>query len=687
MPRIQQYVAQGGPQPGPANLAAPQAFGSVPNVGETIGTLAQFLDQKAERDQAFQIKKDMAKVRGDWMARLNELEQNAPAGAPDFTKTVMDEYRAAMQQMTAERSLSRANADSLALEQEQTGNVLLQRAMTFEAQERAKKRRTDALAYSADVSRHVFLNPFLFSMENDKLPETFGALGLTGAALDETLRVVRADLAQNAIKGLIERGDLNEARAAIAEGPTSQYVSGDLAASLTNAIHVEERRREAEARQRAALAKAEAMAVVQVLRDDVTAEISATGRSANLESLKTAIRTAYGEKPEIASRMVNQLDNAVTFYTERTAIAGNSPEQDAAYLERLRGEATGTNAAQKLNQLAIATRAVRDKREALDEDGFTYVLQTNPQLRQAMSDGANDPEKFRRVVATIDQKQADLGVPSWRRTYFGKAQAASTAAELNAAVATDPEKVANRIETLAASYGPLWSNVLNELVGQGLNETLAVAARFDKPTDAVARVDLVRAIAAASANRKVTDEKAMTDIRAQLQTEMTDFAKSLAAYGPAGAALVARERAAAEALAMSILAANGGRDPAGAARKAAETLVNSRYDFADTYRTPKGLGSAVDGAARQVLRQLSADVMAPAMGGDPALSEEYRRTAALRAAQGGRWINTPDGKGIELHQQDGRPVVLRSGARVRLMFDALPELERSTDGLSGVVAP
>jgi hypothetical protein len=687
MPKIQQYVAQGTPQAGPANLATAASFGAMPNVGASIESVTQFLDQKMERDQFFQVQKDMAKVRGDWMTRLNELEQNAPAGAPDFTKNLMAEYRAAMQQMTTERSLSRTNADRLALEQEQTGNMLLQRGMAFEAQERAKKRRTDALAYSADASRHVFLNPFAFSTEDDKLPEAFSALGLTGSALDETLRVVRTDLAQNAVRGLIERGDLNGARAAIAEGPAARYITGDVAAALTNSIQTEERRREAEARQKAALARSEAMAVVQVLRDDVTAEISATGRSANLDSLKTAIRTAYGDKPEIANRMTGQLDNAVTFYTERTAIAGNSPEQDAAYLERLRGEATGTNAAQKLNQVAIAERAVRDKREALAEDGFTYVLQTNPQLRQAMADGANDPEKFRRVVATIDQKQADLGVPSWRRTYYGKAQAAATAAELNAAVATDPEKAANRLETLAKTYGPMWSNVLNELAGQGLNETLAVAARFDGPLDAVTRVDLVRAIAAAPANRKVTDEKAMTDIRAQLQTEMTDFAKSLAAYGPAGAALVARERAAAEALAMSILAANGGRDPAGAARKAAETLVNSRYDFSDTYRTPKGMGSAVDGAARQVLRQLSADEMAPAMGGDPALSEQYRKTAALRAAQGGRWINTPDGKGIELHQQDGRPVILRSGARVRLMFDALPALEAAPSSAFGVVAP
>lgn len=685
MPRIQQYVAQGNLQAGPAVLATPAAFGAQSNLGETVTSVAQFLDQKAERDEFFAVQKDMAKVRGDWMARLNELEANAPAGAPDFTKQVMDEYRAAMKQMVSERSLSRANADRLLLEQEQTGNMLLQRAMTFEAQQKAAKRRTDALAYSADAGRFVFLNPFAFSVEDDKLPETFSALGLTGSALEETLRVARADLAQNAVRGLIERGDLGRARSAIAEGPTARYISGDVAAALTNSIQVEERRREAEARQQEALARAEAAAVVQVLREDVTAEIAATGRSADLDRLKGAIRTAYGNKPELAQRMIGQLDNAVSFHIESRAIAGNTPAEDAAYLQRLQDEATGTNARQKLDQAAVAARAVAAKQKALAEDGFTYVLQTNPELQQRLAEAGDDPEKFRRVVATIDQKQADLGVPAWRRTYYGKTQAASLAAELNAAVATDPEKAANRIEVLAKAYGPHWGNVLNELTGQGLNETLAVAARFDGPLDAVTRVDLVKAIAALPDNRKLVEETALKDIRARLQTEMADFAKSFAAYGPAGAAVVRREFDAAEALALSMLRANGGRDPAGAARKAADLMVNTRYDFADTYRTPKNLGAKVGTAATQTLRQLGIDDMAPAAGGDPALSEEYRKRAALKAAESGRWINTPDGKGIELHQQDGRPVILRNGQRVRLMFDALPEPEAAQTG--GFVAP
>ena len=684
MPKIQQYTAQVAPQGGQAMLSTPDAFG-VRSSGAAVEQLTDFLEKKAERDDYFQVQKDMAKVRGDWTTRLNELEQNAPAGAPDFTKSFMAEYRAAMQQMVSERSLSRENSDRLLLEQEQTGNVLLQRALTFEAQSRAQKRRTDGMAYSADVSRNVFLNPFTFSLEDEKLPGALQALGLSGGALDEALRVSRADLAQNAIKGLIERGDLNQARAAIAEGPMAKYVSGDLAASLTNAIQAEERRREAEARQRAALARAEAKADIALLEQDTMTEIAATGRSASQDRLQRAYTVAFSDQPEMAARLRNRVNNAVTFYTETTAIAGNSPEQDAAYLEQLKGRISGENAAQAQVQFDAASRAVATKRKELAEDGFSYVVRTNPQIRQALAAAGNDPEQFRRVVATIDQKQADLGVPQHRRTYIGESQAAAVASEVNALAATNPEQAADRLETMAKTYGPLWGNVLNELAGKSLNPVFVTVARLDEARDAVVRTNLVSAIASADAARRTVPETDQKDMKEQLDREYRDFAGTMVYRGAAGVALLAREKAAAEALALRYR--QQGLRPSEAATRAAKELVNDRYDFEKTFRAPKRMGGRVDSAARQVQNSLLAENMQPALGGDPSLSEAYRQRAALDAARSGVWVNTPDGKGIELLQQDLRPVILRNGQRVRIMFNALPEREAYNPEMAPVAVP
>ena len=687
MPKIQQYTAQVTPQGGNANLSTPDAFG-VRTSGAALEQFTDFLEKKAERDDFFSVQKDMAKVRGDWLTRLNELEQNAPAGAPDFTKNVMNEYRTAMKEMLSSRSMSRENMDRLLLEQEQTGTMLLQRAMTFEAQARGQKRRLDARAYSADVSRNVFLYPFMFADENKKLPEAFNALGLQGNALEEALRDTRADMAENAIKGMIKNGgDLTAARNALAEGPISKYVSGDLAAKLTNAIETEQRHREQEARQKAALAKAAAFADIQVTKADVEAEIDATGRSANKDRLVSALRVAYSDKPQVAQQLIDQLSLRETFYTSRVAVSANTPEQDETLLADLRNKASGPNASMKLAQLQATEVAVRQKREQLNKDGFSYVVQTNPEIRAKLQAAANDPKEFRSVLALIDQKQADLGVQPWRRTYLGTQQAASLAAQINAQATTNPEQAANRLETLATQYGPLWANAINELEGGGLNTTFVVAARLTNPDkDALTRRDLVTAVTAAQDTKAAVRPDDLKTLNEALNKLYQPFERPLTSQGAAGARTLIRETDAARSLALLYMT----RDqisPQEAARKATDNLIMNRYDMQKTFFAPKGLGNKAQTLAEQTVRNLKLEDMPLPAGGDRNLTEDARRRAALSFAQRGTWVNTPEGNGIQLLDPNRSPVRLRDGRHVVLMFDALPEIERATPGTGGGVMP
>jgi hypothetical protein len=687
MPKIQQYVAQVQVANRGGTLATPEAFGGGVGAGDALTKLGDFLEQKVERDARFQIQKDMTKVRGDWLQRLDELEQSAPAGAPDFTKNVMSEYRTAMQQMVSERSLSRENANLLALEQEQTANVLLQRALSFEARSRAQKRATDAQEYAGSASRNVFLAPFMFQVESDALPKAFENVGLSGAPLDEMLRKARTDLAQNAIRGMIEKGDLAGARAAIVGGPTAQYVSGDMAAQLTNAINREQQRLEAQAKADAALRRSEARADIEILRQDTFAEISATGKSATADRLKQAYRVAYADKPELARRLAGQVDNAISFYTTSQRISGNTLEQDNKLLLDARAAATGENAAQKFEQVRILEQAIARKRQQLDQDGFNYVVQTHPELRAQLIEAQNDPTKFRQVLATIDARQKDLGVPTWRRTYLGAEQATATVQEINALMATDPEKVADRVEALAKQYGPLWGNSLNELVGKGLNPTVAVAARFDEAKDAFLRRELVSAVAAAKENREQLAPEAVREMEKSILEGTTEFLRTLAPYGASGSAVGAREIAAAQALALARM--RRGEKPNVAAKGAVEAMFDSRYDYQGTYRTPKSLGGTVASAASRVQKNLSPDDFVPLKSDNVGLSEAYRQKAAYDAAKEGRgiWVNTPDGRGIQLLNQYYDPVLLKNGKPVMLMFNALPEPEAPATGVSGMVAP
>jgi hypothetical protein len=669
MPKIQQYTAQVNPGGAGGSLASPGAFGTGANAGDAFSKVGAFIEQKQERDQFFQMQKDMAQVRGDWTQRLGELEANAAPGAPDFTKNLVTEYDAAMEKMRAERPLPRNLADRLELEQLQTRNALLSRATAFEAQAKAQKRRTDALGYQSQASRNVFLDPGMFSVEMERLPGALEALGLSGNALEAFKQGAAADLAENAVKGLIDRGRLDLAREAIKAGPIAEQISGDKAAVFSKAIDDEEQKRAAEAARARREATAAALDTVRLGFADTLASIERTGKDPGLLDPQT-IRTAYADNPGQAERLLGQISNAKSFYTVRQNVALTSPEEDQRVLNDLAAKVGGVNAAQTGAQLDQYIQAITAKKRALADDSFGYVVNSSPRLQQMLAEGSQDPQKFRAAISYADQLQANLGVQPWARTYLGTQAASGMVASINAAT---PEKAADEIENMAKRYGDLWPNVVNELAGKGLNPAYTTVARLTQPTDASIRTDLVSALNAGPQTLRDnlavgTDAK---DISEGVRSRYADFASTLRADGAAGQKLLANEITSAEMLAM--LYRQRGDSVSTAVRKATDALVNNRYDFEGTFRAPKGVGSQAARAAEMTLGNLTAEQFAPVAGGDPNLSETYRRAAALDYARRGTWANTPNGDGIELLFPNGSPVVLENGQRVRLMFNALPQ--------------
>jgi hypothetical protein len=683
MPKIQQYVASVNPGGAGGSLATPGAFGSGANAGEAIAKVGDFIEQKQERDQFFQMQKDMAQVRGDWTERLGELEANAAPGAPDFTKNAIGEYDKAMEKMRADRPLPRNLADRLELEQLQTRNALLSRATSFEAQAKAQKRRTDALGYQSQASRNVFLDPGMFSIEMERLPGALESLGLSGNALEALKQGASAELAENAVKGLIDRGRLDLARQAIKAGPIAEHISGDKAAVFNNAIEVEERRLANEAERKSREAAADARNAVTIGFADTLASIELTGKDPGILDEST-IRAAFPDRPEQANRLLGQINNAKSFYAVRQGVALTSPEEDQQILNDLAAKVGGVNAGQTGGQMQEYMRAITAKRRALAEDGFGYVVNSSPRLQQMLADGAQDPQKFRAAISYADQLQANLGVQPWARTYLGTQGAAGMVASINAA---QPEKAADEIENMAKRYGDLWPNVVNELAGKGLNPAYTTVARLTQPTDASIRTDLVTALNTGPQTLKDnlgtgTDAK---DISEGVRSAYADFSSTLQRDGAAGQRLLQNEVASAEMLAM--LYRQRGDSVSTAVRKATDALVNERYDFEGTFRAPKGVGSRASRAAEVTLNGLTAEQFAPAAGGDASLSDTYRRAAALDYARRGTWANTPNGDGIELLYPNGSPVVLENGQRVRMMFNALPSTERAVPNVGGVAVP
>lgn len=681
MPKIQRYEAQVDPRGVGGALSSPGAFGSAaPAVGESLGRAVDFLEQKAERDQYFGIQNDMAKVRGDWTQRLADLEGTAEPGAPDFTKRVLAEYDDAMLKMREGRSLSREMTARLATEQEQTRNSLMARALAFEGQAKAQKRRTDALGYSAQVSRNAFVDPAMAQTELDRLPSALAALGLSGAPLEEMQRQVAGEIAESAVRGLTDRGHIELARQALKEGPLATHLNGDQAAALSRGIDAEERRIAAEAERRQAVARAAAMTEVQVLQSDVMAAIEVNGKSPDEARLKRALAVAYGEKPEIAARLTAQIDNAKSFYTVRQSVALTSPAEDAQTLEDMRTRASGQNAAQFVQQAGQLQQAIAAKYRDLRADPFAYVVRTDPEVGRMLTEGAQDPETFRRGVARANELQGRLGVPLHQRAYLGQTAASQLAQTINGG---DPEKAANEIENLRNRYGAYFPNVVAELQEAKLAPAFVTIARMDRPEDAVPRVNLATANQiGATELKKTLGETRAKAISDRILQEVETYSPAMARQGTYANRLLTADVQSIEALAL--LYARQGASDSEAATRAYKEVIGNRYDFEGSWLAPKGLGGKASAAAQAALDALTPADLVPERGGDPALTDEYRRGAALQEARRqGIWLNTPSGDGIMLVTPRG-PVIKADGKPVVVTFRDMAAPAQAAPSMGGV---
>lgn len=684
MPKLVQYTAQQNPVNPGGGLAAPAAFGGGLNaVGQAIGQVADYFQQKMERDQIASVNLDMAKVRGDWIENLSKRMDEAGPGAPDFTKSVVADYDKAMEQMRSERSLPRHIADRLYTEQEQFKAQLIGRATAFEASSRAAKRREDAVQYQTGISRTVFNDPAMFTIELERIDETLTGFGLKGDALTEISRKMKEDLAQNTVRGLVNRGNLDGARAALESGPVSEFISGDAATQLKHGIDQEQRRLEAEARAEEARLKSAAVAEIGVLQQDVFAAIQTNGKSPDEGRLRAAYGVAYGDKPEMAARLSGQIDNAKNFYVAAKSVAFTSPGEDQATIENYRQKASGQNAAQFAQQGAAMQQAIAAKYREINQDPALYVMRNDPEVARLLTEGAQDPALFRQGLARMNELQAKLGVQSWNRAYLGATAASQMAASIAAA---PPEQAANEIENMRNRYGGYFPAVVSELEAAKMPPAFVTLARMDRPEDSVPRANLATANQIGPEKMKsVLGESRSKAIHDKVLSAVEEYSPALSRQGTYANRLLAADVQSVNNLALFY--AQQGQSDGDAAKRAYNEVIGNRYDFNDTWLAPKGLGAQSRDAANAIISKLSPSDFAPEKGGDPALSEDYRRNAAYQEARrNGVWVNTPGGDGLVLISPRG-PILRADGSPIQFMFKDAATLARDVPMDLGTGAP
>jgi hypothetical protein len=381
--------------------------------------------------------------------------------------------------------------------------------------------------------------------------------------------------------------------------------------------------------------------------------------------------------PEQIASMRADLENGIGPLTEqlramrgtRTAPGGGVAEEDKA----------GDLVARK-GIADVFERRVRERNEAIQKDPAAYALR-DPMVRQAAEHAATGQAGMADYVNATRIAQERLGVAPQDVRLLAKAQSQQIAQSL---MNLNPERTSIRqsLEGLRQQYGEAWPAVFRDLVRDG---KLPVEYQILAATPtAVGQHDIQAMLTAAQKaggmNKLIqaAPEGAVRAVDDNLDAAVNGFMQSARALGLAGGdVLAANVREGVRNLAI-YYTIGGAVDPATAVQRAADRIINDKYDMLGTMRVPKGMLPKVQAAQAQVMRELTPAQLADLPNADraPGLTAEDHRDIMWRAAKRGQWATNETDNGvvlmIELQNGARIPARLQNGKRVELFFDNLP---------------
>lgn len=666
MARIQTYQSQIDPGPGTGSVrldpdVAAAVPGTIGRLGRGVNDASENLAQaearvriSQEHQAATEGTRQLAQLRLDWTRRALQMEQEAPAGAPDFT----DRFEAAFDADIAARAKAMPDSVRAYLEPRLADfkSQLVSGAMVFEAKSRVAKRRTD-LGAIADLGANTVRGDaaqfapawgdFKSALDASGLPEQERA----ALALD-----ARDRFARSLIEGMAER-DPAAALAELESGRFDSWLSPETRQTLAGTVRAgldrEERARKEEL--------AEARADLSLRFADAVASVRFTGGQ-NLVTEKE-IRGAYADAPEHATRMIRSLRAEQGTYAATQRLALATPAEANAILDRAKPR--GAGAAQAAEGYAHLVAAYNRRQGAIAQDPAAYVLSNSPALQARLTDAGDDAAKLRGYFARQDELQAQIGVPAHARRLLPADEAKARVARLTGG---GPEQAADMMQGMAQAYGPsYWPRIYGELVAAKLPDSYIALATTDDPA---ARRSLATAMKTGEQGLKAALPKGdAKTVDEEVAAQLGDFRSTVAA-APDGVTVGNRYAGAARLLAYHYV--TQGMRPSEAASRAADEVVNGRYDFAlgDGYnaRAPRGLGADVEAAADATMQALKPGDLGDPGGGMKGMTPEQRQAAYLRSVRRGTWITNETDDGWVLLDELGQPVLRADGSPVDLAF-------------------
>lgn len=599
------------------------------------------------------------------------LADQAPEGADGFEKQVNETWTARRAEMLANtQGLSPYARELLATRLDtRVGSRLSAQAADFATGSRVAKQISDFDVIMSSRANRVISDPAAHDDEAQDLAGLLTQLNLPPAKMSKIAQSARATLAKAAVSGQIDK-DPATALQWLDGGRFDKALSPDDKVRLRNAGEAAQRTREGEARQQAALNRAEMRADIADMQTALRA-----GRRVDYDADR--IIAVMGEKDGRAA--MDALADAGRYGADAAAIRYASPEEIGAIMSQRQERQQANDVrgfADRQQELAALSRMVAERNRDLAEDPAAYVA-ASPVVGKRWQDYQNAaPEQkatsFGAYVTATLAEQERLGVPAPLRRVLPKEQAAVQVAALATA---KPEDAADAMAQQAGLYGRHWPAAYRDLVKAGLRREYQVLATTEDP---VGRANLAAALSQdKDALRQAVGDDAK-EIDQTVAGAMVPMYRSLSA-APDGQDIAASYERSARLLAYRYAA--GGMDAGEAASRAVSDVAMGRWDFVESgdagqamARAPKGMGGAAQQWGGIVLTRLTAaDIADP---GDPrgvatGRDAAGRQEIALASARRGAWLTNEDGTGWFRVHEDGGPVMLSNGKRLEFRFDQM----------------
>lgn len=117
-------------------------------------------------------------------------------------------------------------------------------------------------------------------------------------------------------------------------------------------------------------------------------------------------------------------------------------------------------------QYQAASQLAKQYAEAFKSDPAAYLQTKDPAFNSILAE-ASKTGNFSSVVATLDKRYDELGVPQSQRKYLRDDQVKAAAKEINTFMASDPIKAQSILVGLNQAYGQYTGKVINQLIAEG----------------------------------------------------------------------------------------------------------------------------------------------------------------------------------------------------------------------------